>query len=131
MNFPSQSLGFILADSGYDVWLGNVRGNTYSLKHTKYHKDQEIFWEFSWDQMAAYDLPAMVDYVVNQTSQQQIFYIGHSQGTMIAFAGLGINEELSSKIKLFLALGPVATVNHIESPLKLLADIGKPTNQQV
>jgi len=105
VNFPAQSLGFILADKGFDVWLGNVRGNTYALHHVKYNKDQEEFWNFSFDEMAICDIPAMVDYILNQTDQRQLFYIGHSQGTMIPFAKLSTDPEFNTKIKLFLALG--------------------------
>ena len=37
------------------------------------------FTLFSFDEMAKYDLPASVDYIVNMT-KQRIHYIGHSQG---------------------------------------------------
>ena len=83
--------GYILADAGYDVWLGNYRGNTYSRNHTFLNPDALLnhkFWDFTWDEMAKYDIPSMVEKVLEVTGEEEIFYAGHSMGTT-AFMAMG------------------------------------------
>ncbi|CAK9801051.1 Gastric triacylglycerol lipase [Anthophora plagiata] len=80
---PDKSLGYILANAGYDVWLGNNRGNVYSRNHTSILPTDRHFWNFSYHELGIYDLPAMIDYILERTNNEQLFYIGHSQ----AFTG--------------------------------------------
>ncbi|KAL6061452.1 hypothetical protein STEG23_033219, partial [Scotinomys teguina] len=116
-NTDNSSLGFILADAGFDVWMGNSRGNTWSRRHTTLSVSQDEFWAFSFDEMAKYDLPASINYILNKTGQEQVFYLGHSQGTTIGFIAFSQIPELAKKIKMFFAMAPVVSLNFAVSPL--------------
>ncbi|KAG6935991.1 lysosomal acid lipase/cholesteryl ester hydrolase-like [Chelydra serpentina] len=120
-NVAKNSLGFILADAGYDVWIGNSRGNTWSRRHVTLSVHEEKFWAFSFDEIAKYDLPAVIDFIVQKTGQKQLYYVGHSQGTTIAFIAFSTMPQLAQRIKMYFALAPVATVKYAKSPLTKLA----------
>ncbi|XP_032750909.1 tear acid lipase-like protein [Rattus rattus] len=131
VNPPSSSLGFFLADAGFEVWLGNSRGNTYARKHVHLDPDSKEFWAFSYDQHIKYDLPATTDFVVNITGQEQIYYVGHSQGTLLAFGAFAINPQLAQKIKKIFLLGPVATVKYISGLVRTIAYMGTTMTKNV
>ncbi|EPB70933.1 hypothetical protein ANCCEY_09968 [Ancylostoma ceylanicum] len=38
--------GFVFADQGFDVWLGNMRGNIYSKEHVALSSESNDFWKF-------------------------------------------------------------------------------------
>jgi lysosomal acid lipase/cholesteryl ester hydrolase len=109
-----------------------MRGNMYGLKHDKLTADDDDeFWNFTWTDTAARDLPAMISYVLAKTSQPSLVYIAHGLGALIGLAELSKMPELAAKIKLMIAFAPMATLGHIKSPIKYLADVGASSKQQV
>ncbi|NXA79035.1 LIPM Lipase, partial [Thryothorus ludovicianus] len=120
-NFPDNSLAFILADAGHDVWIGNNRGSSWSRRHHNLSCASEEFWDFSFHEMAMYDLPAMVDFILRQTGQKKLFYVGHAQGSSLGFIAFSSLPHLAKKIKLFFALAPLYTFHHVQGPVLKLA----------
>jgi lysosomal acid lipase/cholesteryl ester hydrolase len=113
---PGKALGFMLADEGYDVWMGNARGNKNSRYHEWLSPEARAFWDFSWHEIGQFDLPAMIDYVLGQTGQSKLHYAGHSQGTTSFFVMGSIKPEYNNKIITMHALAPVAFMSNLVSP---------------
>eukprot|EP00743_Colponemidia_sp_Colp-15_P001619 GILK01001768.1.p1 GENE.GILK01001768.1~~GILK01001768.1.p1 ORF type:complete len:468 (-),score=69.68 GILK01001768.1:364-1767(-) len=106
---------FILADQGFDVWLGNNRCNKHSRKHVKLDPSDDEFWNWAIDDLAI-DVEAMVDFICNKTGNSQLTYIGHSQGAAQGLEAFSTNEKLCAKIKLFVCLSPGAFVKPLTNP---------------
>ncbi|KAE9968036.1 hypothetical protein EG328_007812 [Venturia inaequalis] len=121
-------LPFLLVERGYDVWLGNNRGNKYSKKSTTLVSTDPKFWSFSIDQFAFHDIPDSIDYILGTTKQPSLSYIGFSQGTAQAFATLSIHPTLNDKVDVFVALAPAMsppglTTGIVDSFMKTSPDV--------
>ncbi|KAF8739179.1 hypothetical protein HU200_013898 [Digitaria exilis] len=125
---PEESLPFILADRGFDVWIANTRGTRWSRRHVSLDPSSRLYWNWSWDDIVVNDLPAMVDYVCKQTWQKP-HYVGHSMiealsslfsaGTLVALAAFS-EGRVVDQLKSAALLTPVAYLAHITTPIGIL-----------
>jgi len=53
INSPELAVAFIIANQGYDLWMGNNRGSHYGLGHVEWdpfdEHDKELYWTFSYE----------------------------------------------------------------------------------
>ncbi|XP_013141648.1 PREDICTED: lipase 3-like [Papilio polytes] len=114
---PNKSLGYILAETGFDVWMGNARGNKHSQLHRKLKSSEPEFWAFTWDEIGQFDIPSMIDYILETTRMKTLYYIGHSQGTTSFYVMLSLKPDYNNKVKMMFSLAPVAWMSHVKSPI--------------
>ena len=123
----SKSLPFLLLREGYEVWLGNGRGNVFSNKHVSKNPNDSNsgFYEFSIDDNVKYDLPAIFKYIYSKTQGKKMSYIAHSQGSTI-FCMLYMHNPtlVEYYIDHFSSIGTVPNIAHaVFGPIKLLDTI--------
>lgn len=108
---------YILASQGYDVWLGNFRGSSYSRRHTRLDPDEYVgnFWCFTLDELALIDLPTMIDFVTYRTGVKSINYVGHSLGSTAALMLLSTASEYNLKLKSVNLFAPAQQLDHSRS----------------
>jgi len=81
------SIGFHMANQGYDVWVPNNRGNKYSKTYNNPNITDQQFYDYSFTELGTMDQPALFKHVLGhyQDSNTQVYYFGHSQGTSQMF----------------------------------------------
>ncbi|KAG8368436.1 hypothetical protein BUALT_Bualt15G0045300 [Buddleja alternifolia] len=113
MDSPNQSLGFVLANRGFDVWVGNVRGTHWSHGHVSLSEKDKEFWDWSWQELALHDLGEMIRYVYSIT-KSKVFVVGHSQGTIISLAAF-TQPDIVKMVEAAALLCPISYLEHITS----------------
>ena len=64
-----------------------------------------------------YDLSAVIDYILTNTSVKQIHYVGHSMGSTMFYVLMSMKPEYNAKIRHMVALAPVAFLKNTKTPL--------------
>lgn len=125
-----------LASKGFDVWTVDLRGNGRSKRVNRFgdFKSADVqegkervksssFWTV--DDYAKYDIPAILDFVTQETGRDQVTWIGHSMGGMVMYVFLETSEDVS-KVKNFVALGsPVVLPHPANDLLKEMEELQK------
>lgn len=127
LNGPGEALAYALSDAGFDVWLGNNRGNVYSRNHISLSPKSHRFWNFTFHEIAVHDLPAMIDYILLETNRSTLHYIGHSQGATILLVLLSEKPEYNEFIESAFLMAPLVYINHTTSFLaRIMGPMGVP-----
>eukprot|EP00826_Nyctotherus_ovalis_P011088 TRINITY_DN12893_c0_g1_i15.p1 TRINITY_DN12893_c0_g1~~TRINITY_DN12893_c0_g1_i15.p1 ORF type:complete len:427 (+),score=49.80 TRINITY_DN12893_c0_g1_i15:26-1306(+) len=117
----NRCLALYLGRKGFDVWIANNRGQSYSLGHTggyRWFIPFSKYWDFSFHEMALYDFPAAVHYVKQVTGYSKVNFIGHSQGATQYFIKASVDPEfVNANIESFVALGPAIFLSSCKSAL--------------
>ncbi|CAH1133561.1 unnamed protein product [Ceutorhynchus assimilis] len=111
----NNSIAMMLVEAGFDVWIMASRGCVYSLKHEFLTPKDAKFWDFSFHEIAYYDIPAYMDHIRNVTGNEKISYIGHSMGGVLFLAFATIRPEYLKRIDSAHVWGPIIYNNYARS----------------
>ncbi|CAK1590786.1 unnamed protein product [Parnassius mnemosyne] len=122
---PEAGLAYLISDDCYDLWAGNVRGNYYSRNHTRMNPDVDPeFWKFSLNEFGVYDLPAIIDYILDYTRSIKLNYIGYSQSGGSFVIMCSERPGYCAKVSVAIFLHPAAKMTNAKSQaLRIITDV--------
>ncbi|RWS22719.1 hypothetical protein B4U80_13508 [Leptotrombidium deliense] len=108
-------MGFALVMFGYDCWFLQVRGAVESTGHKTLNSNGRAYWRFTTDEIAAYDLPATINYILSVAGKANLTLIGHSQAAKISLQMLSTKTDYQQKIDKLIYIAPVARLGHTKA----------------
>ena len=81
-------------------FLSKLTKRTHLSKISNLFVNNFIFKFSRYDEMAFYDIPASMDYVLDLTGETSVYYVGFSMGTTSFFAFLSEKPEYNDKVNL-------------------------------
>lgn len=120
---PKAGLPYQLADQGYDVWLANSRGNMHGREHETLSPTSASFWNYTFHEIAVFDLPPTIDFIRKTTNHKKVHLIGHSQGSTVILVLLAERPEFNDYVESGTLLAPVAFLGNLrKKPRQTILD---------
>lgn len=92
VNRRDRNLPYILAEKGYDVWLGNYRGSPYSLRHVRYSTHETRFWNYRLVLLGNVEVGNILTL---------IFFSGKFGKNLIVSCRRDVSEHIRHKFKIY------------------------------
>lgn len=139
MTSSNRSLGFVLANNGFDVWLVGTRGsNRLNLGHIKdsrgrnvvidlngrnitkgemdYARNRsQIYWQFGQDDVINYEVKVQIDKVRNITGSREYFLFSYSLSTPTTLAFFALYPEYAKDCRAYIQMAPAIAASHVTS----------------
>lgn len=67
--------------------------------------------------MGRYDIPAVIDFILEKTERSKLIYIGYSMGCAMFFVCMSTRPDYNEKIEIMMALAPAVSLGNLRSPV--------------
>ncbi|XP_045469590.1 lipase member K-like [Harmonia axyridis] len=113
IGFGRESIGYYFWKNGYEIWLTNTRGTDFSTKHVNLTIDDYSFWNFSFHDIAIYDLRASLNYIYKFNNNSKPALIAQSMGSTEALIYASLFPEEAKKLcEVFVLHGPPSSFQY-------------------